>query len=1105
MLSVSIVLTACLAWTAMLFGIASWGERTRRDLTGIWPAVFALSLGVHCTAWTYFGTAAQGLQSGFVLPPTLLGMSLVSLLAVPFLRRLAELVREHHSATIADLIVARLGADRLLGAAVTLVALVGIVPYIALQLRAIAQGLGPLLETSQGAPGGSGMAAFLAATMAAFTWLFGARHASATEHNRGIVLALAFESVVKLVALLAVGVYAWMVLRRSGTDIGPQAASLVSIIQVPNYLAMVGLGALAAFTLPHQFHVGVVELRDPAHLKTARWLFPLYLLLIGLPALPVALAGKQVLGTSVAPDLFVVALPLAGGNPALALAAYVGGLGAATGMMILSALTLSIMIGNHWFGQRVVRGANRGDASAAPDLRPRVLAYRRIGIVGVFAMAWLYSGAMAGVEALADFGLISFSALAQLAPAVWFAVYRPHVTSRAILSGLAVGALAWLVLVMLPMTLSGSGWSPPGVLDVPPGWRIAVGMAGSLAANLLAVLATSGLASARNRATASGVDAEVLRQVASSFLSPQRIHALLGEPGQHGVVLGQALVTRVERELTAVIGPGMARLLVESTRRGASPPIESMRTAVGEAAQALRFNQQLLEAALENMSQGISVVDAELRLVAWNRRYAVMFGFPRELLQVGRPIADLTRWALQRMPGRDDPATSLSRRIEYMRSGNPHLSERVFPDGSTIEIRGNPMPGGGYVATFTDVTAFRSAETELRRSNETLERRVDERTALLAQALEEAERANAAKTRFLTAVGHDLVQPLHAAQLLTDAMSRHVSSEVQQDYLEQIRGALGSTHGLLSDLLDISRLEAGGMVATPRPFALSEVLEPLAREFSVLAAAKGLRLRAVPTSAWVESDPLLLRRILQNFLANAVRYTDRGGVLLGVRRHGRLLRIDVYDTGPGIPAEQAAAVFEEFRRGKGMSGPGLGLGLAIADRLSDLLGTHPELVSEVGRGSRFSITVPRAQAQAEVAPAARPAAGGTLAGTRVLLVDNDPGALAAVDRVLDSWGCEVRALGDGHDREIATAAAAADLWLFDYHLDDGDTGLALWSRLSREHGRRPTIIVSADASEETRTTVAGAGIALLSKPFKPLALRWAINHALAVPSRAKEA
>ncbi|WP_415253382.1 PAS-domain containing protein [Thermomonas sp.] len=1097
-MSAPIVLAACVLWTAMLFGIASWGERSRHDFSRVWPVVFALSLGVHCTAWTYYGLAAQGLQ-GFIIPPTLLGMALVSLLCVPFLRRLAELVREHHSATIADLVVARLGTNRLLGAAITLVALVGIVPYIALQLRAVAQGLGPLLETVHVAPGGSGMSAFVAAAMTAFTWLFGARHASATEHNRGIVLALAFESLVKLAALLAVGIYAMVALHRTGTDIGAQVTALVASVQTPDYLAMVGLGALAAFTLPHQFHVGIVELRDTTHLKTARWLFPLYLLLIGLLVLPLALAGSQLLGASVQPDLYVVTLPLAGGNPALALIAYVGGLSAATGMMILSALTLSIMIGNHWFGDRVVRGASSASTDASPDLRPRVLAFRRIGIVGVFAMAWLYSGAMAGVEALSDFGLISFTALAQLAPAMWFAVYRPHVTPTAILSGLAAGTVAWLLLVMTPMSLSDAGWPFTDALPVPAGWRIAVGMGGSLAMNLLAVLATSGLASARSRAASSGVEADVLRQVAASFLSPQRIRALLGEPGRNAVLLEQAEVTRVERELTAVIGAGMARLLIESARRGTSPPIESMRTAVGEAAQALRFNQQLLEAALENMSQGISVVDAELRLVAWNRRYEDMFGFPRDLLQVGRPIADLTRWALQRMPAQHDLATALSRRIEFMRQGTQHLSERVFPDGATIEIRGNPMPGGGYVATFTDVTAFRTAESELRRSNETLERRVDERTALMAHALHEAERANAAKTRFLTAVGHDLVQPLHAAQLLTDAMSQHVSSGFLQDYLDQIRGALGSTDGLLSDLLDISKLEAGGMVAMPRAFALSDVLEPLAREFSVLAAAKGLRLRAVPTSLWVTSDPQLLRRILQNFLANAVRYTQHGGVLLGVRRRGARVRIDVYDTGPGIPSGQATAIFEEFRRGEGTTGPGLGLGLAIAERLSELLETRPSLKSRVGHGSVFSVEIPLAPAPERTAPTVRPMVSGAIAGTRILLVDNDADALAAVERVLASWGCEVQALRDGHDQKIDAAAANADLWLFDYHLDAGDTGVQLWSRLSARHRQRPTIIVSADASAQTQHAVREAGLSLLAKPFKPLALRWAINHLLATP------
>src|SRR5207342_2757753 len=226
---------------------------------------------------------------------------------------------------------------------------------------------------------------------------------------------------------------------------------------------------------------------------------------------------------------------------------------------------------------------------------------------------------------------------------------------------------------------------------------------------------------------------------------------------------------------------------------------------VGEASRDLRFNQRVLEAALENMSQGISVVDAQLRLVAWNKRYAELFGYPESLLQVGTPIADLARHALRQMPPSGDAERALQRRLAHMRAGTPHLTERVFPDGGIVEIRGNPMPGGGFVATFTDVTAFRRTEAALLQSNETLEQRVDERTADLESARREAERANDAKGRFLAAIGHDLLQPLHAAHLFTDALAQQVP-HAGRESVQQIRGALDSTTDLLTALLDMSRL-----------------------------------------------------------------------------------------------------------------------------------------------------------------------------------------------------------------------------------------------------------------------------------------------------------
>ncbi|WP_459001066.1 hybrid sensor histidine kinase/response regulator [Stenotrophomonas sp. PSU_St103] len=1104
MLTPSIVLFACIAWTALLFGVALWGERRGHRLSKAWPLIYALSLAVHCTAWTYYGAASQGLQWGFPIPPTLAGMALIFAFGLPFLLRLGRLAKQHNSATIADLVVARLRADRGLGFTITLVALFGIIPYIALQLKAVSQGLGALLG-DRFAPAAAqlDMSFWFALTMAAFTLLFGARKASATEPNRGIVVALGLESVLKLVALLAIGLYAALSVRQAGTPLLEKMTQLPPPAIMPDYLTMVALGAISAFTLPHQFHVGVVELRQTSDLRTARWLFPVYLLLIGLPSVPMALAGAAQLPASVSPDLYVLALPQAGGHHLLALLAYLGSLSAATGMMILSGLTLSIMLGNHGFGSRLLDGIAGG--AAAADLRPRVLAFRRAGILAVFLMAWLYSRAMSDTEALSDFGLMSFTALSQLAPAVLLAVYRPRTPSPAIIAGIVLGSLAWLWLVLLPMVIPAtppaSGpddlhWLSVVSLRLQSG-HIAISMGASLAVNLLTVALVSRAVRPSLPRRRDAVAAASLRRTAGRFLGQERARQLMD--GHAGQLLDDDRVITIERELSAVVGAGMARLLVEAARDGGAAPLDAVTRAVGEATQALRFNQRLLEAALENMSQGISVVDAQLQLVAWNSRYAALFKFPPELLQVGQPVVNLTAWALAELKIGDGPGDSrdkaLQRRAAHMRRGTPHLSERIFPDNTIVEIRGNPMPGGGYVATFTDVTAFRRAEEALKRSNETLERRVQDRTARLEQAVHEAERANVAKTRFLTAVVHDLIQPLHAAQLLTDAMSQHIESEFLDSFLRQIRGALDSTDDLLSGLLDISRLEAGGLVADPRPFALSTVLDPLAQEFAVLAAARGLQFRHVRSQAWVHSDPLLLRRVLQNFLANAIRYTRHGGVLLGVRRQGQALLIGVHDTGPGIAPEQQAVVFEEFHRVDRSNGQGLGLGLTIAHRIADLLHAPLHLRSVPEHGSAFSISVQRAAPPAT--PRSSPPAAGSsaLKGVRVLVVDNDPDALEAMRQLLLSWGCDVIAAGQADD--IGPSAHEAALWLFDYHLDDGDTGVALWKRLVGMHGPRPTVILSADAGSETREAVRGVGLSLLNKPFKPLALRWAINHLLA--------
>lgn len=1110
MLNIAVVTVAGLAWLALMFGAAMVAERRPALWTRHWRHVYALSLAVHCTSWTFYGTVTQAARYGWPLPPTFVGAILLYALAVRFMLRLVRLARESNATSLADLIATRLGKDAWLAATVTLVAALGLVPYIALQLKAVAMSFAMLTARDAGAaPAWQDSALYVALAMAMFAMLFGTRRARAADHNRGLVLAMALESVVKLAAMLAIGLFVWF-----GLDAAFEPAAVVpppsgAEPAIGGFAPLVVLGALAMFILPHQFHIAVVECRDENDVRTARWQFPLYLLLIALPVLPLAMAGSALLGDAVPSDLYVLALPLSQGHEGLALFAFLGGLSAATGMVVVSTLSLSLMIGNHWFAPGLLRGAwARNDGT---DLQPSVLALRRVGIVAIMLLAWAYSRLIAGNAALADVGAVSFSALATLAPALAFAVWRPQTPPRAAIAGIVVGFAAWAWVLLLPLTAEargnapswlaagpwGIGWLAPESLFGLTGWsRLARAVGASLFLGTLATVLVAVWRREPPRQAYRGLDAATLRDAAARFLPRERIAQLM-----YGVVptgpVPAAVEDRVERELAAVLGSASARVLLDAARREAGH-LETVAAIVGEASADLRFNQRVLEAALHNMSQGISVVDAQLRLVAWNRRYAELFGFPADLLQVGRPIADLARWALERLPFEGDIERALERRLAFMRAGTPHLSERVLPDGSIIEIRGNPMPGGGFVATFTDVTAFRRAQAALIQANETLEQRVAERTADLEVAKREAERANVAKSRFLTAIGHDLMQPLHAAQLFTDSLATQLERPQQRTLAGQIAGALASTSELLTGLLDMSRLEAGGLAPQMRDFPLAEVLEPLASEFAAIAAARGLRFRFVHTGAWVHSDPQLLRRVLQNFLANAVRYTARGRVLLGARMDGGRIRIEVHDTGPGIEEHQRRAIFEEFRRGEDAAGQGLGLGLFIADRIAHLLDAPLTLRSRVGAGTAFAVSVARVARRA-AAPAAPRAQG--LAGLRVLVVDNDPAALAALRGLLQGWGCETVAVAERAQAIAAHRERPAALWLFDYHLDHGDTGLALAADLAGEGAMPPTVILSADGGASVRRAVHEAGLTFLTKPLKPLALKSTLDRLLAAERR----
>ena len=1093
-MSIGIIIAAGLVWLGLLFGIAVYGERHERVFERRWAFVYALSLAVHCTSWTFYGTVTQASRSGWPLPPTFVGAILMYVFGIAILGRMVRLAREHNASSLADLIAARLGRHSGLAATVTAVMLLGIIPYIALQLKAVAMSYAMLRSTPQGLPAWHDSALYIALLMALFAMLFGTRRASAVAHNRGLVLAMAFESLFKLGAMLALG----SLLLGVPEDLSAHAPVSDGTRGFPS---LIMLGALAMFTLPHQFHTGVVECRDTRHLRTARWLFPLYMLLIAAPILPLARLGDARLAAQGVPsDLYVLALPLAQGQNGLALLAFLGGLSAATSMVVVATLALSLMIANHFIAPLRVR-AGWGTAQSG-DLRGEVLVQRRIAILAVVLLAWLYNRLLVGNDALADIGALSFSALAGLAPAALVAVYWPRLGARAVAAGLIAGTLVWLYTLLPGLLFPDAQWATRGLFDIAalaPANLAGLGSISALARAVVLSLATNvavlllvarlGRAPRETSARTTAIDSTELELLAARFLPAERVTALIAAAPRSGPV-DAATLSAIEHELASVIGASSARLLLDVAQRDRAGQLDTVAAIVGEASADLRFNQRVLEAALENMSQGICVVDNELHVVAWNRRYAELFNYPAGLLVVGRPVAELMQHSIASgVIGAGEIEPRVQRRLAHMRAGTPHLSERRLPDGSVIEIRGNPMPGGGYVATFSDVTAFRSAEQALTRANETLEQRVAARTAELARATSEAERANETKSRFLAAVSHDLMQPLHAAQLFAHTLGARLGPQ-ERVAARHLEGALTATESLLGGLLDIARLDGGRLRPRPRAFALAEVLDPLAAEFGALAEERGLRMDAIATRAWIRSDPQLLRRVLQNFLGNALRHAERGRVLLGCRRSGGELRIEVWDTGPGIPADEQRLIFEEFRRGSAAAGQGLGLGLAIAERMANLLGHRLTLRSWPGHGSVFAVDVPLTPVQA-AAPAALDLVADPAGGT-ALIVDNEPQALAALRMLLESWGWRVLAARDA--TQALAMAGEADIAILDYHLDGGRTGLELYTLLQDAGSALPTVVLTADRDGALRQRINAEGVMLLYKPLKPLALHQALQR-----------
>jgi Na+/proline symporter/CheY-like chemotaxis protein len=1026
---------------------------------------------------------------------------------------------------------------------------------VALQLKAISASLEIFIGTSDvraatTAPILGDMALLVALILAFFAIIFGTRQVDTTEHQDGLMIAVAAESAIKLVAFLAAGIFVTWWMFDGPADLFSAAAARPDItaifINEPNWslwFTMTLLSASAIVMLPRQFHVTVVENRDPADVKHAAWLFPAYLIAINLFVIPIAIAGLLVFPTGAMDrDLTVLALPISTGAGYVAIIVLIGALSAATAMVIVECVALAIMISNDLVMPLLLR---RRSAKPIRDMSGMILFVRRVAIVVVLLLGYAYYRA-AGDAALSAIGLLAFAAIAQIAPALLGGLYWRRATARGAIAGLFAGLGVWAYTLLIPsfgpenalfggivqLGFLGLGVLKPSALFGIEAHPLVHGVLFSLAANVIAFVGVSMTrqptaieklqatifvstdttnAGAAFRFWRSAVSIDDLRQTVARYLGEERTRtafqtfAASRNTSLDGKQEADPQTMRfAEHLLASAIGASSSRLVLSLMLRRRNLSSDAALRVLDEASAAIQQNRALLQNALDHAQQGLTIFDKDLRLLAANRAFSDLFVLPPALVQPGTSLQDIVSYnAARGFYGETSGEEIVAERLRsYVFDTAPVRLRILMPNRSkVIDIRSNHLPDGGRVTTYTDITATVAAEEALARSNETLEKRVKERTeeltvanAALERARAEAEDANVSKTRFLAAASHDILQPLNAARLYTSSLVERVSSDEAASLARNADASLDAVEEIITSLLDISRLDSGAMKPEIGSVPVNDLFRQLAIEFGPVARAKGLPLVFVPCSLSISSDRRLLRRLLQNLISNAIKYTPSGRVLVGCRRRRGKLRIEVRDTGIGIPQNRQKQIFREFQRldQGALIARGLGLGLSIVERIGRVLDVGITVQSQPGRGSLFAIEAPLAPALVtpETLPP-RSVSGTPLSGIRVLCIDNEPAILEGMRILLQGWGCEVMTAADTRSAIAALGKnkSLPDAIIADYHLDKGN-GLSTVAAL-RKALKAPVkaMLLTADRTAELREKAQKQDVQMFNKPLKPAALR----------------
>ena len=746
------VIAAAFGYIGLLFVVASYGDRLSPSQRGrASMLIYPLSLAIYCTSWTFFGSVGFATRTSIDFLAIYVGPILMIGFCTPLLRRVIQLAKSQNITSIADFIAARYGKSQAVAATVAVIAIVGSVPYIALQLKAVASSLETILSEDRpfsSIPIIGDIALVVTLAMAAFAVLFGTRQTDATEHQHGLMLAVATESIVKLVAFIAAGAFVtfWMfspveLIERAMKT--PEAVRAIDYTpSIGNFLTMTLLSFCAIMLLPRQFHVSVVENSSDDEVSRARWLFPLYLVAINLFVIPIALAGLVTFPFgAVDSDMYVLALPIEANSPLLSIVVFVGGLSAATAMVIVECVALSIMVSNDIVLPLVLQ-RSRGRAPASKDFGDFLLRIRRFAIFAIMVMAYFYYRALGNTQ-LAAIGLLSFAALAQLAPAFFGGLFWRRATARGAMGGMLVGVAVWVYTLFLPSFLEGNTagmlllqHGPFGIealrpralfgADLPP---LMHGVLWSLSLNILTYIV---LSLARQPSSIERLQADLF---VPSTLTPidADVPALAhhgdraGHPEHGGAVsrprarprsrsrpsrspastaLDPAapadfeLLQHAEHLIASSIGAASSRLVMSLLLRKRTVSAKAALKLLDDSHAALHFNREILQTALNHVRQGIAVFDADLQLICSNRQFGEILGAAAASRADRHSAAGNPRIHGRGQPARLRRADSdalLDRRLAaYTTEGEPYL-ERLPDRHMVIEVRSNRMPGGGLV------------------------------------------------------------------------------------------------------------------------------------------------------------------------------------------------------------------------------------------------------------------------------------------------------------------------------------------------------------------------------------------------------------------------